>query len=78
MQGGELSGGLDNPLKEQRTIASLPTFCLSRENTTSKILSLATISGERNKPLALPVYFCLWERNEERRSPMGQILVRLP
>lgn len=78
MQGGGLSGGLDNLLQEQRTIASLPTFCLTRESTSSKILSLAMIPGEQNKPLALPVYFCLWERNEERRSPIGQMLVRLP
>lgn len=78
MQGGELSGGLDNLLQEQRTIESLPTFCLSHESTSSKFLSLAMIPGEQNKPLALPVYFCLWEKNEERRSPTGQILVRLP
>lgn len=75
--GGELSGELDNHLQEQRTIRSLPTFCLTHEGTSSKLLSLATIPGEQNKPLALHVYFCLWERNEER-SRIGQMLVRLP
>lgn len=77
-QGGELSGGLDNCQQEKRAIISLPTFCLTHEGTSSKLLSLAVISGEQNKPLALHVYFCLWERSEERRSPIGQVSVRLP
>lgn len=72
-QGRELSGRLDNYLQEQMTITSLPTH----DGISSKPLSLAVIPGEQNKPLPLPVYFCLWERNEER-SPIGQMLVRLP
>lgn len=44
---------------------------------TSKLLSLPVIPGEQNKTLALHSCFCLWERNEER-SPIGQMLVRLP
>ena len=77
-QGGELSGGLDNSLQQQRTITSLPTFCLTHEDTSSKLLSLAMIPAEQNKPLALHVPFCLWERNEESRSAIGQMFVRLP
>lgn len=63
-------------LQEQRTITILLTFCLTHEGTCYRLLSLAMIHGEQNKPLAL--YLCLWERNEERRSPIGQMSVRFP
>lgn len=40
VQGGEFFNGLDNHLQEGRTIASLPTSCLTREGTSSCFLWL--------------------------------------